>query len=81
MTVNSDLLVSDDELERITGYKRPRDQLKYLREKLGLTPFVSARGQISLYHCVLQDAQRLRSGLALQEHSKPRAKPRLERVK
>ena len=77
----SDTVLTPDELEHLTGYKRPGQQLDYLRDKLKIQPFVSRTGAITVFRSVLLEAQRVRSGLEIDKHAKKGAKPRLERVK
>lgn len=59
------MFLTPEQLENLTGYRRPRAQLQWLRAH-GIEPYVSARGQVQVTQAVVEEAQRRASGLELQ---------------
>jgi hypothetical protein len=57
------MFLSDEEVVRLTGYRRQADQIRWLREH-GIEPFVSRDG-VSVTRDVVELALRVRSRLAV----------------
>lgn len=68
------------DLEAITGYKRPRDQLKWLKAR-HIRPFVSSQGEITLLWRVLEQAQLRDCGMELRSNKPKGPQPRLRSVR
>lgn len=74
-----DFALSHDDLVELTGYKRPADQARALRESFGITPFVSRTGRITVFLSVLEEAQKRRSGFEVEKVTRRGPRPRLAR--
>lgn len=68
------------DLVAVTGYKRARDQLKWL-EARHIRPFVSSQGEITLLWRVLEKAQMRDCGMELESNKPKGPQPRLRSVK
>lgn len=56
------MFLTPDELRALTGYRRPTAQARWLRTH-GIEPFISAAGAVQVTHDIVQEMQRVRSGL------------------
>lgn len=53
----SDFLMSEAELERITGYRRPRDQVAWIREHYSVPAHVNAANEAVVFRAHLEAAR------------------------
>ena len=72
------MFLSPEEIHRLTGYTQRAAQLRWLRNH-GIEPFVSAQGEISVTHDIIEEIQRRQCGLELRT-KKNRPAPRLAAV-
>lgn len=77
----NDQILSVAELEALTGYCKPVYQRTWLRDHLGVTPFVSRKGRITVFWSVVREAQRRENGMEAAAVLKRGPRPNLKAVK
>lgn len=73
------MFLTPDELRSLTGRKRRSAQLAWLRSR-GIEPFVSAAGELFVCASVVEEVQRMASGIALQQAARKGPRPNLRAV-